>query len=243
MTQTWHDLLFAHWPIDASALRPLIPAPLEVDLHDGRAWIGVVPFRMSAVRVRMLPPVPGNAAFPELNVRTYVRLGPSAEDGIARTGVWFFSLDATPRLVVAAARATFHLPYFRARMRCEARGEAIEYDSQRTHDGAPPAAWRGRYEPTGPVFRSRPGSLEHWLTERYCLWAQAPNGRLLRGDIHHEPWPLQPARLAVSEDTMAAAHGLRAPPGEPHLLFARRLLVRIWRPRREPRPTSPPAGA
>src|SRR5688572_26680694 len=105
MTQTWHDLLFAHWPIPASELRPLVPPGLDLDLFDGQAWIGVVPLRMSGVRVRALPPIPGNAAFPELNVRTYVKLGPSSEDGIARSGVWFFSLDATPRLVVAAARA------------------------------------------------------------------------------------------------------------------------------------------
>lgn len=233
MAQTWHDLLFAHWPVAAAELRPHVPADLEIDLFDGQAWIGVVPFRMSGVRLRGLPGVPGNTAFPELNVRTYVKLGGSPREPSPRGGVWFFSLDATAALVVAVARAWFHLPYYRARMRCDRRGDAVEYASERTHAGAPPAIWRGTYEPTGPVFRSRPGSLEHWLTERYCLWARAKDGRLWRGDIHHGPWPLQPARATVEQDTMAAASGLQIPASDPHLLFARHLDVRIWRPRRE----------
>jgi len=233
MAQTWHDLLFAHWPIPAAELRPHVPRELEIDTFDGQAWVGVVPFRMSGVRLRLLPPVPGNGAFPEMNVRTYVKLGTSPEDGIARTGVWFFSLDATPALVVAAARATFHLPYFQARMRCDPRGEAIDYESERVRPAVPRAVWRGRYEPKGPVFRSRPGTLEHWLTERYCLWARSATGPLLRGEIHHAQWPLQAAHSSIHEDTMAAAQGLRLPASDPHLLFARRLDVRIWKPRRE----------
>ena len=55
MSQSWHDLLFAHWPIDAAHLRPLIPAALEIDKFQGDAWIGVVPFRMSGVRLRATP--------------------------------------------------------------------------------------------------------------------------------------------------------------------------------------------
>ncbi len=233
MAQAWHDLLFAHWPITAAELRPHVPPELEIDLFEGQAWIGVVPFRMSGVRLRGLPGVPGTAAFPELNVRTYVKAGPLLAGPFQRAGVWFFSLDAASALAVTLARAWFHLPYFRARMRCEPCGDAVEYESVRTHAGAPSAIWRGSYEPTGPVFRSRPGSLEHWLTERYCLWAGAEDGRLWRGEIHHVPWPLQPARATVEQDTMAAAHGLRHSARDPHLLFARRLDVRIWWPLRE----------
>src|SRR5262245_39338566 len=107
MAQTWHDLLFAHWRIDSALLRPQIPSALEIDTFDGEAWIAVVPFRMSGVRLRMAPQVPGLSAFPEVNVRTYVKA-----DG--KPGVWFFSLDATNAVAVAAARLTFHLPYFRA---------------------------------------------------------------------------------------------------------------------------------
>src|SRR5437867_5100192 len=106
-TMRWHDLLFLHWPVRPEIIRPLIPNGLELDTFDGAAWIGVVPFRMTGVRLRWLPPLPGISAFPELNVRTYVRVRD-------RPGVYFFSLDAGSRTAVAMARAWFHLPYFHA---------------------------------------------------------------------------------------------------------------------------------
>ena len=105
----WHDLLFMHWPVKSEALRPYIPPALAIESFDGTAWIGVVPFRMSAVVPRLIPPVPYLSAFPELNVRTYV----SAE---GKPGVWFFSLDAGNPIAVEAARDTFHLNYYNARM-------------------------------------------------------------------------------------------------------------------------------
>lgn len=225
MAQVWQDLLFAHFPIDARSLRPHVPAELELETFAGSAWVGVVPFRMSGVRLRGLPGLPGTAAFPELNVRTYVRVGD-------RPGVWFFSLDAASALAVSVARAWFHLPYFRARMSAGTRGEEVVYASERIHRGAPAAEWRGAYAPTGPVALARRGTLEHWLTERYCLYARSPAGRILRGEIHHDPWPLQPAMARIEVDTMAAAHGIVPPAQPPHLLFARRLDVRIWAPRR-----------
>jgi len=225
MAQTWHDLLFAHWPVATSAVRELVPREMEIDTHEGAAWIGVVPFRMSGVRLRGLPGLPGLRAFPELNLRTYVRVGD-------RPGVWFFSLDAANSPAVAIARAWFDLPYFRARMRCDRRGDDVEYDSERTHAGAPPAVWRGVYGPTGPVELARRGSLEHWLTERYCLYARSKRGRVTRGEIHHAPWPLQPAQAEVEADTIAAASGITLCGRAAHLVFARRLDVRIWAPRR-----------
>ncbi len=115
MKQAWHDLLFAHWPFEASAVRPLLPASLPLDTFEGRAWIGVVPFRVGGLRVRALPALPFVSAFPELNVRTYVTL-----DG--QPGVFFFSLDAGSRLAVEAARLAYHLPYARGcRWRAAAR--------------------------------------------------------------------------------------------------------------------------
>ena len=120
MKQRWEDLLFAHWPCDMSQLRAQVPAALEIDTFDGQAWIGIVPFRMSGVRLRWVPPLPGTSAFPELNVRTYVRAG-------ARRGVWFFSLDASSPAAVKAARWWFHLPYFHADMRVVADGDSVQY--------------------------------------------------------------------------------------------------------------------
>lgn len=238
MAMSWHDLLFLHWPLPPAALAPFIPPPLTLDTFDGQAWLGVVPFRMSGIRLRLLPPIPGTAAFPEINVRTYA----VAPDG--RRGVWFFSLDATSRLAVRAARAWFGLPYFDARIHVArghrattdlARGRrsvdldnAVDYDSVRTHRLAPAASFVGRYGPTGPIEHAVPGSLDHWLTERYALFAQDRRRRVGIGEIHHAPWPLQPAEVALRRNSMAEQIGiaLDGPPATVH--FARRLDVVAW---------------
>jgi len=219
MFQRWHDLLFAHWPVEPKSLRTLVPAALELDLFDGRAWIGVVPFRMGGIRLRGMPAVPGTAAFEELNVRTYVQAG-------GRRGVYFFSLDARNRLAVEVARRWFRLPYFHARMRLADDGRTLRYASERIHRGVPPAALRMEYRPTGDVFTSQPGSLEEFLTERYCLFTADARG-VKRGDIEHEPWPLQRAAATFEVNSMATASGIALPATAPHLLFARELDVRI----------------
>lgn len=221
MTQTWRDLLFAHWPVSAAALRPLVPNGLELDLFAGEAWVGVVPFRISHLALRGLSQRLG-IAFPELNVRTYVTAG-------GKPGIWFFSLDAASLLAVVMARMTYHLPYYWARMRLHHDAEAVDYASRRRHPGAPPAEFTGRYWPTGPVYTSTPGSLEHWLTARYCLYAANHAERLFRGEINHPPWPLQPAEAAIEVNTMAAAHGI-AIEGRPLLHFARRIDMVAWWP-------------
>ncbi len=227
LAMTWEDLLFAHWPVRVDALRPLVPPALELDTFDGSAWLGVVPFRMTGVRLRGLPAILGVSAFPELNVRTYV----TAE---GKPGVWFFSLDAASRVAVRTARAWFHLPYFDARMKSRREGEWVEYSSRRTHRGAPMADFAGRYGPVGGVFLSQKGSLEAFLTERYCLYAAKPAGssrkRIWRGEIHHAPWPLQPAEAEFESNTMTAPLGLRLPDTPPLLHFARRLDVLAWPP-------------
>ena len=223
MFQRWHDLLFAHWPVPADSLRPLIPDTLEIEQFDGSAWIGIVPFRMSAVRLRITPAVPGLSAFPELNVRTYVTDG-------KKSGVWFLSLDARNPVAVAIARRWYHLPYFRARMSCKADGDGITYRSARTHRGAPGASLVGRYGPTGPV--TEPAAVEtfdHWLTERYCLYALDPRGGLWRGEIDHAPWPLQPAEAEFEIDGLTDGWGISLPDRPPVLHFARRLDIRAWR--------------
>jgi hypothetical protein len=223
MAQTWHDLLFAHWPVDDGELRSLLPPGLELDTFEGRAWVGVVPFRMSGIRPRWTPALPWISAFPELNLRTYVK-----RDG--RSGVWFFALEAARLLAVHVARSWFHLPYFHARMSCVKSGEAIEYTSERVHRGARHAEFRARYAPIAPAERARAGSLEHWLTERYCLYAADGAGVIRRGDIHHAPWPLQLAEASIERCTLAEAHGIELPPIAPHVLFARRIDVQVWAP-------------
>ena len=234
MRQTWHDLLFAHWPAPVEALRPLVPPDLTIDTFDGRAWLGVVPFRMSDIGARRLPALPWLSAFPELNVRTYV----VAQD---RPGVWFFSLDAGNPVAVEAARRVYHLPYFNARMRVRSVPltfnvtspfDWIDYASTRTHRGAPPASFAALYRPIGAVYQAQPGTLEHWLTERYCLYAADRAGRLYRGEIHHAQWPLQPGEGEITTNTMASASGVPLPDTPPLLHFARRLDVVVWPLRR-----------
>jgi uncharacterized protein YqjF (DUF2071 family) len=222
--QSWRDLLFAHWPVTAAALRPLVPAGLAVQEKQGTSWIGVVPFRMMGVMRRPLPDLPWFSAFPEINVRLYVE-----RDG--KPGVWFLSLDAANPLAVWAARRSFHLPYHRAAIDVAADGPGIDYRAVRAGD--PAVRFAARYEPRSAVYESARGSLESWLTERYCLYAQAPDGALYRTEVHHHPWPLQRAAAEIRENTLLAPHGLRADDGPPPLLhFARRIDVVVWPPQR-----------
>ena len=225
MAQVWHDLLFAHWPLPVAELRGRVPPQLELDTFEGSAWVGIVPFRMSGIRPRQLPALPWLSAFPELNVRTYVTVG-------GLSGVYFFSLDAANPVAVALARALFQLPYFRARMRLTGVEGGVHYTSQRTHSGTPPAELRAWYRPTGPAFTSTAGSLEWWLTERYCLYTVDRHAHVVRTHIHHPAWQLQPAEAAFERNTMAASHALRLSPTEPLLHFARRQHVVVWSPGR-----------
>jgi uncharacterized protein len=221
MKQIWHDLLFAHWPLPATVMRPLIPAELTLDTFDAQCWIGVVPFHMSGIRGRGLPPLPGLSRFPELNVRTYVTYG-------GKPGVYFFSLDAANLPAVWAARKFYHLPYFHAAMTAESRKGTIHYSSQRCGSSA---ELRGRYCPAGEVQRAAKNSIEHWFTERYCLYT-THRGQVYRGEIHHQPWPLQPAHADLEINTMAAAANISLPATAPLLQFARKLEVLIWPLRR-----------
>lgn len=226
MRQTWYDLLFAHWRVPASVLRDAIPPSLEIDEFDGSAWIGVVPFGMEEISLRPLPPLPGTSRFLELNVRTYVRpVDPALAD---KPGVWFFSLDAANRLAVEVARRWFHLPYFYAQMLATRRAGELLYESTRTHTGAPAASLNCKYAPTGDVYHSTRGDLDHWLTERYCLYSSNRTGGLHRGEIHHAQWPLQPARAEFIRNSMAAPFLGSAPAPPETLHFARSIDVLIW---------------
>jgi uncharacterized protein YqjF (DUF2071 family) len=224
MRQSWCDLLFAHWPASVASLRPFVPPALEIEEHDGTSWIGLVPFRMQGVMVRPLPDLPGISAFPELNLRLYVRAG-------GKPGVWFISLDAANDLAVWAARRFFHLPYFRADMSAREEAGRVHYRTVRRGDG-PRVAFQAEFGPESGDVRARPGSLEHFLTERYCLYTCDRAGALVRAEVHHAPWPLQLASADIVENTIGDAQGLPLA-GPPALLhFSRRLDVVIWPTRR-----------
>jgi uncharacterized protein YqjF (DUF2071 family) len=213
MGQTWDDLLFVHYRVPVERLRPLVPGGLELQEHSGSGWLGVTPFVVTGLRARGLLPLPFASSFRELNVRTYV-----TRDG--KPGIWFFSLDASSRLAVEAARRLYRLPYFEAEISLRRRGEQILYDCSRD-DGK---AFSAAYRPNGEVFTAEPGSLEHFLTERYCLYAEHEDA-LYRAEVHHRPWPLQPAEAHVDLNTMPP---VKVSQGDPVVHYSARQDVVIW---------------
>lgn len=225
MKQSWHDLLFAHWPVDSAVVAALVPRDFAIDLFDGAAWVGVVPFEMRNVAPRGMPALPWLSTFPELNVRTYVRVGD-------KPGVYFFSLDAGNPLAVHAARVWLCLPYFTASMQsARAAGGRVTYRSRRTSGGRP-AEFAAAYHPIAAALEPLPGTLEHFLTERYCLYARDHRRRPYRLDIHHAPWPLQLAAADVQRNSMAEAAGLQLPGVAPLLHFVSRQDMVGWLPQR-----------
>jgi uncharacterized protein YqjF (DUF2071 family) len=210
--QTWVDLAFLHWRVDGEELQRAVGRAVELDTFDGDAWLGVTPFLLVDFRLRGLPAVPRLSTFPELNVRTYV----TRDD---RPGIWFFSLDAASTLAVEGAKRLYKLPYHRAQMSCTRAGDRVRYESAR-----PGAAFSGSYRGSGDLFQPEPGTLEHFLTERYCLYTEN-GGRVYRADIHHPPWDLQRGEATIDLNTMAP---LALGDDEPHVLFSPRQDVVVW---------------
>lgn len=227
--QSWCDLLFAHWPVPVDDLRPLVPGPLEIQQFDGTSWVGIVPFHMKGVMRRPLPDLPWISSFSELNVRLYVEYG-------GKPGVWFLSLDATNPLAVWAARRFFYLPYYHAEItidKMEAQ-RLFHYCSKRKEQKGveTPVNFEAVYEPVSDPYEARPGTLEHFLTERYCLYAQDPDGALYRSEVHHRPWPLQKAEADISTNELLEPFDVRLPDTSPLLHFASRMDVVVWPPER-----------
>jgi uncharacterized protein YqjF (DUF2071 family) len=220
--QTWRDLMFAHWPVSRDLLRERVPSRLEIDTFDGQAWLGVIPFRVTDWTARGIPAIPWISSYNELNVRTYV-----VYQGIP--GVYFFSLDADSTIAVAGATALFHLPYYLAQMTVEDDRNYINFQSRRV--GSDEVEFRARYGTAGPSFEPKAQTLEHWLTERYCLYAVDSANRAYRVEIHHLPWQLQSAEATITANTMPTAARLQLPSMAPLLHFSRRQDTLIWLPR------------
>lgn len=220
MGQSWLDLLFAHWAVPVESLRPVVPPQLPLDTYRGDAWIGITPFLVRGVRRRGTPPLPVISSFPEVNLRTYV----TVEE---KPGIYFLSLDADSRPAVFAARRAYRLPYFKSRISVSQRKGEIRYIAERLSSDGPPAAFEATYQPLGDPAPPSPGSLAHWLTERYCLYVLDERQRLHRGEIHHPPWPLQAARARLGRNTMAEPFGIELG-AEPLLHFSARQDVALW---------------
>lgn len=229
MTQRWNDLLFAHWPVPAAEIAPLVPPGLCVDTFDGSAWVGIVPFWMDQIHTRGLPAIPGAHRFPELNLRTYVR-----EPHSNLSGVYFFSLDAGNPLAVAAARTVYKLPYYWSKMSIKPVGEREFLYSSKRRFVKPSARLRVRYRSLGQAADKY--GLEQFLTERYALYTADRGGALFKGNIHHLPWPLERAEAEFEVNELPAAHGIQLPDTAPVLHYSRELVVYVWAIEPLPRP-------
>jgi uncharacterized protein YqjF (DUF2071 family) len=226
MTQRWNDLLFAHWPIAPAAIAAVLPEGLEVDTFQGSAWLGVAPFWLDRIKVRGVPPIPGARSFPDLNLRTYVR-----DRQTGTPGVYFFSLDSSNVLAVAAARVFFHLPYHWAEMRLEHRSEREFSFYSRRHFSSTQVIFKARYRGLGPtrkLMEGRTGTLEYFLMERNCLFTRNGTGGVVRANLHHVPSPLEEAEAEIERNDLPASIGIELPDQEPVLHYSRRLAVYVW---------------
>ena len=225
--QNWHHLGFFHWEIPAAELQALIPPRLTVDTFEGKAFVGLVPFTLTGVRPVMLPPLPWVSNFHEINVRTYVHL-----DG-RDPGVWFFSLDASSGIAVEAAREAYKLPYFESEIAFEATQDAIpaiRFDARRTDArGVLPANAHLEYRPIeGSTAPAAPGTLEHFLVERYILYAQDEQRQLHRARVHHQPYPVQRCETGELTDTLVWAAGIKRAEQPAYRHYAREVNVKVY---------------
>lgn len=222
MTQTWEHLLFIHWAVSPDALRSLIPDELEIDTYDGMAWIGILPFLLSGVRIRRMPTVPFTSTFPEINVRTYVKTK-------QKSGIYFLSLDASNRLITAIAKRWYRLPYFLADMQLATNVQGIEFESRRVGGNEQPVIFSGSYKPIKQPIQARKGSLEEWLTERYTLFCQCGSTkRIYFADVYHEPWVLQQVDALIRENTMTKGWSIPLDEQPDFAFYARGVQSYVW---------------
>ncbi len=226
MTQRWNDLLFAHWRVSAAAISPHLPEGLQPDTFQGSAWVGVVPLWMDRLKIRGLPPVPGARNFPELHFRTYVH-----DQHTGTPGIYNFSLDIGSLVATTAVRFIFQMPCNWAEMRLDQRSEREFAFYSRRRLARVPVIFNARYRGLGPTRRlaeMRCGSLESFLTERYCLFARNHTGLAVRANIHLVSSPLEDAEAEIECNDLPKAVGLNISDQEPVLHYSRRLAVYIW---------------
>jgi len=221
---TWRDVGFCHWPVEPSVVAATLPDGLTVDIKDGQAWLGVVPFEMADIRPRGSPV---GRSFGELNLRTYVTDGETP-------GVYFYNLDADDRLSVALARRLFELPYYRASMTVDRTADGVRFRSRRTDGRAPAADFDATYGPAegAETHEPAPRSLESFLVSRYRFYVADDSGQIYFADIGHDPWPLRAGTVEVRENDLFEANGFDHPDGDPVVHYSPGIDVTAGRLRR-----------
>jgi len=227
MVQRWTDVMFLHWRYEPEIVQGLLPAGVTVDVYDGSAWIGLVPFRMERLGLPGLAPLPFVGTFPEINVRTYVHAG-------ERRGVWFFSLDINLLVPTAVARTAYHLPYCYGRADHERVGGVVTSRVERRWPRSQPGA-TGEIKVRTGVPVDPADHLVRFLTSRWGLISATRRGRLRYAPVDHPTWPLHNAEVLHLDDHLVTAAGLPAPRGTPHALWSPGVDVRVGRPTRLPR--------
>jgi uncharacterized protein len=238
LSQSWNDVLFAHFAVDPPALRRLVPDALTLEIYDGAAWLTISPFCTSHVRPSGVPALPMLSFFPQVMVRTCV----SMEDkpGDDKPGLFYFSVDAANLSAVWFARVFFRMPYWHSAIQVsgatiQARNSAentIRFRSRRLHGPAAlhgPAGFDVAYSPEGEAERARRGSLDEFLTERYCAYSWNRR-KLYRTEVHHQPWPLQRIGVEIRANSLADPLGLALPVKPDLCHFSRCNKLLTWAP-------------
>jgi uncharacterized protein YqjF (DUF2071 family) len=223
MEQNWDKILFLHWPVDPQLMRARIPAHLEVDLFEDKAWIGITPFRVTELRLMSLPPIPGLDSFNEINVRTYVHHN-------GKPGIWFFSLDASKLIPVIAARLFYQVPYFSAEIDFQQAENDFSVEMTRTTNRN--VRFKARWKKGTRLRDPDAESLAFFLVERYCFFAELGNS-LMMTRVYHQPWILDEAIVGSYESSLIGSLGLPEPVGEPLAHFSEGVTTQIWDPRRD----------
>ena len=221
MRQSWRNFLFTHWPIPTEILRPHIPSALEIDTYNGSAWLGVVVFVMEGIYPRGLSSISLTPTFPEINVRTYVHYN-------GKPGIFFMSLDVGDWASYTIAKRWYRLPYKKADISFQKEGQTFYCQSVRKGKTNPPISFQVKYTPVSEVYFPKEGTLDHWLTERYCLFSTNNGINIFCGEIHHRPWPLQKVEAEISRNTLLTPFKIDGTEVQPIYHFSKGVDTFFW---------------